>query len=99
MLFCIYSLNIEQSLYKLRRELRGNSLIQTKDKKEIRFGFKELDTRKALMANDQNQIVEKPSKVLWDYVAPTFDGNLLSIQRPMVTINNFEIKPTFIKIV
>lgn len=44
-------------------------------------------------------MVDRPVKVLRDYVAPTFDGNMSNRLRLAMVVNNFEIKPTFIPII
>lgn len=51
------------------------------------------------MEEDQNQVVGKPYRALRDYVAPILIGPMLSILRPTIASNNFEIKLTLITMI
>lgn len=51
------------------------------------------------MAKEQNQVVDRPTRALRDYVAPIFDENMSSILRMTLTANNFEIKLAFITMI
>lgn len=51
------------------------------------------------MVDEQNQLVERPGRALKDYVVAIFDGNMSNILKPMVTMNNFKIKPILITMI
>lgn len=62
------------------------------DTKHTRVGVEKLDIEKVKMADGQNQIIDRLSRALSDYAAPTFNANMSSILSPMVAANNLEIK-------
>lgn len=49
------------------------------------------------MVEEQNQVVGRPDKAFRDYVAPTLEGNISSVLRPIM--NNFETKPACVTMI
>lgn len=54
-----YNEDIESSLMKLKRKLKGTSSVQTDDMKKIRLRIEESNTEEVLMANNHNHVTKR----------------------------------------
>lgn len=67
------NLKIKQTL----QQLRESSSIHIDDSEQIRLRAEQHDIEEIIMGIEKNQVANRPLRALKDYMAPTFDGNVV----------------------